>query len=403
MKILVLDCKEYAIRFSLVDIDTKSFPSCGKVSSIGMAGAIVEIRPEPKAETGRKEVASLLTHRAAIEKVLEMMIEDEAIHSKSEIEAVAHRVVHGGEYFKKSQIIDDTVIAQIRALRPLAPLHNPAELEGITAAMEVLPDAPHVANFDTTFHSKMPDHAYVYGLPYELYQRMGIRRYGFHGLSHRHLMHRSAKLLGKEIDKVKLVTCHLGSGCSITAIDKTVVQDTSMGFTPTEGLVMESRCGDIDPGLIPFLLSQERLNPAELLNLFNKFSGLRGLCGWGEMKTVLEEAESGNEQAKTAIEVFCYRIRKYISAYLGVLNGADAITFSAGIGLHSPEIRAKCLEGLQFLGVKLDSKKNKAAIGREASIEAKDSTIKVFVIPDNEELTMAFLTRDAVESVKEEV
>ncbi len=395
MKILVLDCKEYAIRYSLAEMDTKSFPVCGKVESIGMAGALVHVRPAGRPE--RQEVTSLLSHKAAIEKIVEVLIAEGAIAAPEEIDAVAHRVVHGGESFQGSTLIDDSVIAQIRALRPLAPLHNPAEVEGIRAALEVLPSAPHVANFDTAFYATMPDHAYVYGLPFELYKRLGIRRYGFHGLSHRHLMHRTAKLMKKKIDQVKLISCHLGSGCSVTAIDRGVVQDTSMGFTPTEGLAMESRCGDIDPGLIPFLASKERLTTTELLNLFNKFSGLKGLSGISdEMKTIVEEARAGNEQAQVAIDVFCYRVKKYIAAYLGVMNGADALVFSAGIGLNAPSIRARCVEGLQCLGVRLDKKKNEAAIGREAVISSRSSKVKVFVIPDNEELTMAFRTRDVV-------
>lgn len=395
MKILVLDCKEYAIRFSLAEMADKSFPVFGKAESIGMAGAMIYIRRAGQPE--RQEVSSLLTHRAAIEKIIEVLITEGAIARPEDIDAVAHRVVHGGESFQSSTRIDDSVIAQIRALRPLAPLHNPAEVEGILAAREVLPSASHVANFDTAFYATMPDHAYIYGLPFELYKRLGIRRYGFHGLSHRHLMHRTAKLMKKSVEEIKLVSCHLGSGCSVTAVDGGVVQDTSMGFTPTEGLAMESRCGDIDPGLIPFLQSRERLSTTELLNLFNKFSGLKGLSGISdEMKTIVEEAEKGNEQARLAIEVFCYRVRKYIAAYIGVMNGTDAVAFSAGIGLNAPSIRAKCVEGLEFLGIQLDPAKNEAAVGREALISSGDSKVKVFVIPDNEELTMAFRTQDVL-------
>jgi len=395
MKILVLDCKEYAIRFSLAEMADKSFPVCGKVESIGMAGAMIHIRRAGQPE--RQEVISLLTHKAAIEKIVEVLITEGAIGRREDIDAVAHRVVHGGESFQSSTLIDDSVIAQIRALRPLAPLHNPAEVEGILAAREVLPSTPQVANFDTAFYATMPDHAYIYGLPFELYKRLGIRRYGFHGLSHRQLMHRTAKLMKKNVEEIKVVSCHLGSGCSVTAVNCGVVQDTSMGFTPTEGLAMESRCGDIDPGLIPFLQSRERLSTAELLNLFNKFSGLKGLSGISdEMKTIVEEAEKGNEQARLAIEVFCYRVRKYIAAYIGILNGTDAVVFSAGIGLNAPSIRAKCVEGLEFLGIQLDPAQNEAAVGREALISSGDSKVKVFVIPDNEELTMAFRTQDVL-------
>ena len=244
MNILVLDCKEHAIRFRLVEIESETYSVAGKLESIGMAGAAILVRPFN--QPSRQETATILTPRAAIEKIIEILIAEKAISDKTGIEAVAHRVVHGGESFQDATIISDTVINRIRELRPLAPLHNPAELEGILAARELLPDIPHVANFDTAFYSTMPDYAYLYGLPLELYKQLGIRRYGFHGHSHRYLMHRAAHLLGKDHRQVKVISCHLGSGCSITAVDKGLVKDTSMGFTPTEGLVMNTRCG---PGM----------------------------------------------------------------------------------------------------------------------------------------------------------
>lgn len=390
MKILVLDCKEYAIKFSLVKLDNDSaeFPIRGMIESIGMAGAIIQIRSSN--HPPRQESDNLLSHKAAIQRILKILEQEGAIQSPAEIDAVAHRVVHGGESFQTSTLIDDTVIAQIRSLRPLAPLHNPAEMEGILAAMELLPRHPHVANFDTAFYATLPDYAYLYGLPFELYKQLGIRRYGFHGLSHRYLMDRTAKLLDRSVEDVRLISCHLGSGCSITAIDGGHVKDTSMGFTPTEGLVMESRCGDIDPGLILFLKSKERLTEGEMLNLLNKFSGLKGLSGSsGQMKSVLEDAEQKDKRAQVAIDVFCYRVRKYIASYLGVLGGADALVFSAGIGTNSPLIRARCVQGLDFLGIKLDKKRNEGAIGKEALISSKSSEVQIFVIPDNEEYTMA--------------
>jgi len=400
MRILVLDCKEYAIRFSLADMETKTFPVCGKVESIGMAGATIHVRTQGKSE--RQEQASLLTHKAAIEKVIDVLIQERAISSKADLDAVAHRVVHGGESFQTSTRINEKVIEQIRRLRPLAPLHNPAELEGILATRQILPDTPQVANFDTAFYATMPDHAFIYGLPFELYKRLGVRRYGFHGLSHRYLMHRTAKLLEKNITEIKIVSCHLGSGCSITAIDRGTVKDTSMGFTPTEGLAMDSRCGDIDPGLIPFLKAKERLTTAELLNLFNKFSGLRGLSGTsGEMAVILDKAEKGDERCQIALGVFSYRVKKYIAAYMGVLGGADALVFSAGIGVNAPIVRQRCVAGLEFLGVQLDPEKNQAAIGKEALISSDDSPVKVFAMPDNEELTMAFRTRDVIQKREE--
>jgi acetate kinase len=327
-----------------------------------------------------------------------MLVADRLIGGPEEIEAAAHRVVHGGESFQESTLITDSVIAKIRALRPLAPLHNPAELDGIVAARELLPGIPHVAHFDTAFSATLPDHAYVYGLPYELYKTWGIRRYGFHGLSHSHLMHRCAALMERPAEELKIVSCHLGSGGSITAIDRGKVSDTSMGYTPTEGLVMESRCGDIDPSLVPLVKSKERLTTGELQNLLNKFSGLLGLSGLsGEMNSLLKYAAEGNERACMAIDVFCYRIRKYIASYAGVLGGLDALVFSSGIGFNAPSIRAQCTKGLEFLGVELDAKKNEAAVGIEAQIARDSSRVKVFTIADDEEMTMAILTRDVVE------
>jgi len=400
MKILILDCKEYALGFSLIETETKTASVRGRVESIGMAGAMVRIAPQGR--PARQEVVSLLNHKAAIQKIVETLIAERAIGDCGQIEAVAHRVVHGGESFQESTLITDSVVAKIRALRPLAPLHNPAELEGIVAAREALPAIPHVANFDTAFYTTLPDHAYIYGLPYELYKTWGIRRYGFHGLSHSHLIHRCAKLLERPVEELKIVSYHLGTGCSITAVDGGQVADTSMGYTPTEGLVMKSRCGDIDPSLIPFLKSKERLTTGELQNLLNKFSGLLGLSGLsGEMKSLLKHASEGNERARMAIDVFCYRVRKYISAYAGVLGGLDALVFSSGIGFNAPSIRAQCVAGLEFLGVELDAKKNEAAVGIEAQIARDDSRVKVFAIADDEEMTMAILTRDVVEHLEE--
>jgi acetate kinase len=402
MNILVLDCKEYNIQFRLICMEDKSCPVRGWVESIGMAGAIIHLYSGGNSSE-TQEVATLLSHKDAIRRILSILVEQKAVKSPDELAAVAHRVVHGGEHFMSSTLVDDKIIDYIRQLEPVAPLHNPAEVEGILAAREVLPDVPQVAHFDTAFYAGMPDYAYVYGLPYELYKRLGIRRYGFHGLSHRHLMFRAAHLLGRKYDEIKLVSCHLGSGCSITAVDKGIVQDTTMGFTPVEGLVMKTRSGDIDPGLIPFLQSKERLTVDEMQNLLNKFSGLKGLSGGtGRMTDVLEAAGKGDERSKIALDVFCYRARKYIAAMLGVIGGADALVFSAGIGQNSPLVRSRCVEGLDFLGVQVDPEKNEKAKGIEVDISAPDSKIKVFVIPDNEELSMAYRTRDILEDAKPE-
>jgi acetate kinase len=314
------------------------------------------------------------------------------IRDRSEIAAVGHRVVHGGERFKSSVLFDDDVLEGIEACFDMAPLHNPPNVRGYRAARAVLPKVPQVAVFDTSFHQTMPAEAYVYGIPYVLYQRHGIRRYGFHGTSHRFVSRRAAEMLGRspEDPALRVITCHLGNGCSIAAVRGGRSVDSSMGFTPLEGLVMGTRCGDIDPAVLLHIIAREEIGPAELNALLNKHSGLLGISGVSnDMRALLDAEASGNERAKLAVDVFCYRLRKYIAAYTGVLGGVDAVAFAGGIGENAPAIRARALTGLDALGLSIDPARNDSARGTEADISPAGKAARVLVVATNEELLIA--------------
>jgi acetate kinase len=331
-------------------------------------------------------------HTEAIEAVLNFLAGGPAgIGDQSEISVVGHRVVHGGEKFTRSTVINSEIVHMIEECCVLAPLHNPSNLEGIRAMQKMLPGVPQVAVFDTAFFSTIPKHVYLYGLPYELYEKYGIRRYGFHGTSHLYLSKRAAVLLGKRSFETNLVTLHIGNGVSITAIKNGLAYDHSMGFTPLEGAIMGTRCGDIDPAIPLYLMSREGFTASEMDVLLNRKSGLLGITGkYYDRRDIIKSADEGNERAKLAIEMECYRLRKYIGAYLASLGMVDAIVFSAGVGENVPLIRAKVCKGLEPLGVKIDQTKNEKAIGRsrETDISAVDSQIRTFVIPTNEELVM---------------
>ncbi len=306
---------------------------------------------------------------------------------RAEIRAVGHRVVHGGEYFSQPVVIDDAVVARIEECAALAPLHNPINLQAYRAARALLPEAVHVAVFDTAFHQTLPGHAYTYGLPWEICARERLRRYGFHGTSHRYVSGRFAELHGRP---AKLITCHLGNGCSMCAVDGGRSVDTTMGLTPLEGLLMGTRAGDTDPAVVLHLMRSGGLGVEEMDALLNQRSGLLGVSGISsDMRTLLERERAGDARARLAIEVFCYRIRKYIGAYFAVLNGADAVVFTAGIGENAPAIRARCCGGLESLGIRLDPARNEAALAVEADISAPDAATRVWVIPTNEELLIA--------------
>lgn len=401
MKVLVLNCGSSSLKFQLVETDEdKIRGDHDRTLAKGLiedAGGTAVLHYETEGKKPVRDAVGAFQHKAAVERALAVLTDPETgvLPHKDEIGAVGHRVVHGGERFKTSVLIDEDVIDGIEACIALAPLHNPANLQGYRAARAVLPDVPHVAVFDTSFHQTMPPQAYLYALPYSAYERYRVRRFGFHGTSHRFVSGRTAALLGRDAGDpaLRLITCHLGNGASVCAIRGGESIDTSMGFTPLEGLVMGTRSGDLDPAALLYLMSREELGAAEASALMNKHSGLLGLSGLSsDMRALLEAEEKSNERAHLAIEVFCYRLRKYIAAYLGVLGGADALVFAGGIGENAPAIRARTLEGLDTLGIALDPKRNGAARGTEAEISPEGARVRVYVVPTNEELLIA---RDA--------
>lgn len=407
MKVLVLNCGSSSLKFKLIETSLRQIENdadveiaSGLIEKIGLAGA--EAHFYGRDGKYYHEVSEILTHRNALNKAIALLVDKDfgVIESKKDIEAIGHRVVHGGEYFNTSVIIDQKVETIIQQCARFAPLHNPHNLTGIRVAQELFPGVPNVAAFDTEFHQSIPPKAYLYAIPMYFYYRDDVRRYGFHGLSHRYVMLRLSRLLEKSKNDIKLISCHLGNGASITAIDNGKSVDTSMGFTPLEGLVMGTRCGDLDPEVVIYIMAREGLALHEISSLLNKHSGLLGLSGISnDMRRLIEEEHKGNIQCRNAIDVFCYRIKKYISAYIGVLNGADGVVFTAGIGENVPEIRAKSCEGMEYLGIKIDEEKNKKAIGKEMEISTDDSKIKVYVIPTNEELIIA---RDTVRVLSKE-
>jgi acetate kinase len=401
MKVLVLNCGSSSLKFQLIETD-EAMARDGRDRTLAKglvedAGGTAVLHYEAEGKKPVRDAIGAFQHRTAVERALAVMTDPETgvIPHKDEIGAVGHRVVHGGERFQSSVLIDEEVIEGIEANIALAPLHNPANLQGYQAAKAVLPDAPQVAVFDTAFHHTMPEAAYLYALPYSLYQRFGIRRFGFHGTSHRFVSGRLAALLGREGDPgLRLITCHLGNGASACAVLGGKSVDTSMGFTPLEGLVMGTRCGDLDPAALLFIMGRDELGAAEASALMNKHSGLLGISGLSsDMRALLEAEEKGNERARLAIDIFCYRLRKYIGAYVAALGGVDAIAFAGGIGENAPAVRERTMRGLEALGLVIDPARNAEAKGTEAEISPEGARSRVFVVPTNEELMIA---RDAV-------
>ncbi|CUU06313.1 acetate kinase [Candidatus Thermokryptus mobilis] len=399
MKVLVLNSGSSSIKYQFIETTTRQVLARGQVERIGMDDAVLShVRIDGDTV---KFSAEILDHNIAIEYVVAILLSKNhgVIKDKSEIEAVGHRVVHGGEEFSGSVLVTDEVIEKIKENIELAPLHNPHNLRGIIACKRLLPDTPQVAVFDTAFHQKMPEHAFIYGLPYELYKKYKIRRYGFHGTSHRYVSKRASEILGVPIEKLRIITAHLGNGCSMAAVMYGVSVDTTMGFTPLEGLLMGTRSGDIDPAIVLYIMGKEGLSMAEVNALLNKHSGLLGISGVSsDMREIIEEMRNGNPRARLAFDVFCYRIKKYIGAYSAVMGGVDAIVFTAGIGENSPDVRKKICEGLEFLGIKIDDEKNNSP-EREKIITTDDSLVKVLVIPTNEELVIALDTAEIVSKV----
>ena len=395
MKILVVNCGSSTLKFQLIDSETEEVSASGLCERIGLGGSITYKKEGEKYQ----EEVPFPDHGVAIQKVLDTLLDGEigVLKSLSEINAIGHRLVHGGEKFASSVVIDEEVIKAIESCNDLAPLHNPANLLGVRACQKVMPGIPNVAVFDTAFHQIMPPKAYLYGLPKEYYKKYGVRRYGFHGTSHSFVSHRLAELAGLDIGNSKMIVCHIGSGASISAIKNGESIDTSMGMTPLEGLLMGTRSGDIDPAIIEFICSKEGISVGEMTDILNKKSGALGVSGVSsDFRDLIEEMENGNEDAKNAVDIMIYRIIKYIGAYFVALDGADAIALTAGIGENNAMVRERIMKGLAAIGVVPDLEAN-AESGREHILTKPESKVAVWVIPTNEELAIA---RETVRLVK---
>ena len=396
MKILVLNCGSSSIKYQLIETATKVSEAKGVIERIGMSSAV--LTHKPKGGEQIRIVGEILDHEIALEYVIAVLLSPNhgVLSDKSEIEAVGHRVVHGGETFSGSVLITDEVMRALKDNIELAPLHNPPNLKGIKAAKQHLPNIPQVGVFDTAFHSSMPPHAYLYGIPFKLYKRYKIRRYGFHGTSHRFVSNKAAEILNKPYDELKIITAHLGNGGSMAAIKNGKSIDTSMGFTPLEGLLMGTRSGDLDPSIIPYIMAKEELTIPDVNTLLNKHSGLVGISGESsDMREILQAVEEGDRKAKYAYDVYTYRIKKYIGAYAAAMGGVDVIVFTGGIGENAVKVRADVCNNMEYLGIKLSKERNENAKG-EALITTDDSQTAVLKIPTNEELVIAMDTEKIV-------
>jgi len=397
MKVLVLNSGSSSIKYQFIDTEEKIALAKGVVERIGMSGAILSHTRHDGNNV--RIVAEILDHAMAIEYVLAVMLSKNhgVIDDKSDIDAVGHRVVHGGESFSGSVLMTDEVMKVLQENIELAPLHNPPNIKGIQAVTRLMPETKQCVVFDTSFHIKMPPKAYLYGIPYELYKRHKIRRYGFHGTSHYYVSDLAASMLGKPITELKIVTAHLGNGCSMAAIDKGISVDTSMGFTPLEGLLMGTRAGDIDPSVILYVMGKEGLSLSEAGVLLNKHSGLIGISGESsDMREIESAIGEGNKRAKIAFDVFTYRIKKYIGAYAAAMGGIDALVFTGGIGENSSLVRSAVCEGMEFLGIEIDEEKNRA---KENNLSKESSKVRILRIPTNEELVIAKDTAEIVSAL----
>lgn len=400
MNVLVINSGSSSIKYQLIDME-REVPLCsGLVERIGepMGKLTHKIRPDAEGEEKLTFEQPFTNHVEGMKRVVELITDADkgVIKDKSEIGAIGHRVLLGGEEIKQSVRIDDWAKGVIRDYIPLGPLHNPANLAGIEVAEELFPGLPNVGVFDTEFHQSMPAKAYLYPLPIELYEELKIRRYGFHGTSHRYITKRTAQYLGKPLDELNIITCHLGNGCSMAAVKNGKCVDTTMGITPLEGLMMGTRCGDIDPAIVPFLMEKKNLSPAEADTLMNKQSGLKGMCGMNDMRDLHAARENGNERAQLAFEMFTYRIKKYIGAYYAVLGRVDAVVFTAGIGENDDFVRAEVCAGLDSLGIAVDPARNAVRNGQPRHISPDGSCVAVLVVPTNEELEIAQATLDVL-------
>ncbi|EWG10531.1 acetate kinase [Cytobacillus firmus] len=393
-KIIAINAGSSSLKFQLFDMPSEEVITKGLIERIGLDNAVFNISVNGEKI---KEVTDIPDHAVAVKILLDKLTTLGIIKSLDEIEGIGHRVVHGGEAFNDSVVITAEVLAKIDELSELAPLHNPANITGIKAFQQVLPNVPAVAVFDTAFHQTMPESSFLYSLPYEYYEKYGIRKYGFHGTSHKYVSERAAEMLGRPLDQLRLISCHLGNGASITAIEGGKSIDTSMGFTPLAGVTMGTRSGNLDPALIPFIMEKTGLNADEVLDVLNKKSGMLGVSGFSsDLRDIEIQAVEGNERAELALEVFANRIHKYIGSYASRMYGVDAIIFTAGIGENSDVIRERVLQGLEFMGVYWDPALNKVR-GEEAFINYPHSPVKVMIIPTNEEVMIA---RDVVRLAK---
>lgn len=395
MNILIVNAGSSSLKYQVINMADESTLAKGLIERIGIPGSkLTQTVGESKhvVETPMKD------HIEASQHMINALTDPVhgAVKSMDEISAVGHRVVQGGETFTTSTLIDEECLNAIKANVPLAPLHNPANLMGIKACLQVMPEKPMVAVFDTSFHQTMPPHAYLYGVPYEYYEKLRVRRYGFHGTSHRYVSRRGAAFLGKDAKDLRIITCHLGNGSSICAVDHGKSVDTSMGLTPLEGVLMGTRSGTVDPAALQFIMNAENINIDEMLDVLNKKSGLLGVSGVSsDMRDVEAAAENGNKQAETALKMLSRGIKKYIAAYAAIMGGVDLIVFTAGIGENSPELREMVLSDMSFMGIELDKAKNKVR-GKETDISAENSRVKLLIIPTNEELVIARDTKELV-------
>ena len=398
MKVLVINCGSSSLKYQLIDSATEDVLAKGLCERIGIEGSAIT---HQKGNGGKqKEEVLLNNHTDAVKVVIDKLTDAEVgvITSLSEIDAVGHRVVHGGENFTSSAVIDEDVIAGISECIDLAPLHNPANLIGIRSCQEIMPGVPQVAVFDTAFHQTMPSKAFLYGLPYEYYENYKMRRYGFHGTSHDFVSKRAAEILGKDIKDMKIIVCHLGNGASVSAVKGGVSVDTSMGLTPLEGLIMGTRSGDLDPGIVSFLAEKEGISAADVIDICNKKSGVLGLSGGfsSDFRDLAEAAAEGNKMAATALDAYAYRVGKYIGAYAAAMNGVDAIVFTAGAGENNAEVRALIGQYIGFLGTSINPERNKIR-GEETILSEENEKVVTMIIPTNEELAIA---RETVRLVK---
>jgi acetate kinase len=389
MKVLVINSGSSSLKYQFIDMTNESVLAKGVCDRIGLEQSFLK-----HSQIGGNTVViekDLYNHKLAIKEVIKALTDDKigVIKDMKEISAVGHRVVHGGERFYESVVIDDDVKKAIEECSELAPLHNPSNIVGIEACKQIMPDVPMVAVFDTAFHQTMPKHAYIYALPYEIYEKYGLRRYGFHGTSHKYVSERAAQMLNKPIEELKVISCHLGNGASICAVKHGKSIETSMGFTPLQGLCMGTRSGTIDPAVISFLMEKEKMTVKDISDFLNKKSGVLGVSGVSsDFRDIQEAAESGNERAKLALDIFCYRVKRFIGDYIAIMNGVDAVVFTAGIGENNDYVRREILADMGFLGIKIDQEKNKIR-GEEVDISTEDAKVRTLIIPTNEELAIA--------------